>query len=1028
MSDDENNDRDERDDDVDDLDERAPKRLRADLPSKFVDDIAEDEDDPDAEDEDEDDGDADDDEINDIIADDADDADNDGADAAPAAPANKPLSRGRVAAAGAVPEDDSLHQALDQAREAREADAIMKRLQQKYGDGDDDDDDDLNDESAEYDNAAQMEETPAAMLPSIKDPKLWLIRCDPGKEEESVLALLKRYFFQQHSPDSALYIHSAFTTPASKGYIYVEAEKEVHVKMAIRGLRAVKWWSVQLVPITQMVNAVKFNNQTASVQVKQWVRIKGGLYKGDLAQVMLAEDQNTQVTVRIIPRVDLDVECAESAARHEGTRVRKRAAGKGMNRPMPQLLSIGEIHQHNGYTERKTDRDLNTVVTIFNNNRYKHGYLYKKVNIYRLILENVIPTTDELETFRARNRDADQQDDDDIDDDMEYNTILPVNQVNYGTHNSVFVMGDRIVVSAGPFKNITGRIVSVAKTQCTVLPDAGQPIAMRIDLDVKEMRKLFRLGDHVKVVAGMYKDETGMITHVNNGEETLLVFSDVSQRELKVKVDEVIESSEVSAGRESLGHFELYDLVQLTNDTVGVIVKVEIASFKLLTNRGVVQTVRLAEISGKRSSRFATALDSLGNQLQRDDVVNVHSGTHAGKQGTIKHIYRRHLFLFSRTQLDLSGVFAAPTNQVSLVGQTSFTRTINGASHSPPRLYDGSKSPHPTRDDKGALGAPQAKFVKTRIHDRHPLLGKAVVITGGPYKSFMGIVTDINEINATVELHAFARKVNIAVGLLAERTGHTATSTSSERDYLGSQTPLLGSRTPAWGDMGSATPAHDNAMTPAHPSTQDSSAWSAQTPYREDANDDDDDETTAEWARDHSLSAMTPTPLTPNVRTPHDNDYTPPRTPSNLPLTPQQRHDAPLTPTTPAADEYRTPQTPSDQSARGVADAFVYPVGARVHVNVDNGERTATIVAVNADRTLRVTLDDKTSRVLSRASITRPVVPSAPNSIVVISGSSAGSVGELVGGHAGEAIVKIKGEIEIFPLSLLCALDKSIAR
>jgi len=43
----------------------------------------------------------------------------------------------------------------------------------------------------------------------------------------------------------------------------------------------------------------------------------------------------------------------------------------------------------------------------------------------------------------------------------------------------------------------------------------------------------------------------------------VIVFSDTGAREMRLFAAEVVESTEVSTGRDSLGEFELYDLVQL---------------------------------------------------------------------------------------------------------------------------------------------------------------------------------------------------------------------------------------------------------------------------------------------------------------------------------------------------------------------------------------------------------------------------------------------------------------------------------
>jgi len=64
-------------------------------------------------------------------------------------------------------------------------------------------------------------------------------------------------------------------------------------------------------------------------------------------------------------------------------------------------------------------------------------------------------------------------------------------------------------------------------------------------------------------VAGKYKGETGLIVNVNEKEDTVVVFSDVTAKEMTVFTQDVVESTEVSSGQDALGSYELHDLVQL---------------------------------------------------------------------------------------------------------------------------------------------------------------------------------------------------------------------------------------------------------------------------------------------------------------------------------------------------------------------------------------------------------------------------------------------------------------------------------
>ena len=74
---------------------------------------------------------------------------------------------------------------------------------------------------------------------------------------------------------------------------------------AIANLRFVYGRKILLVPIKEMVQALTVQKKTIDLKRGQWVRVKRGIYKGDLAQVLGTGDQQTEVLAKLIPRVDL---------------------------------------------------------------------------------------------------------------------------------------------------------------------------------------------------------------------------------------------------------------------------------------------------------------------------------------------------------------------------------------------------------------------------------------------------------------------------------------------------------------------------------------------------------------------------------------------------------------------------------------------------------------------------------------------------------------------------------------------------
>jgi transcription elongation factor SPT5 len=70
--------------------------------------------------------------------------------------------------------------------------------------------------------------------------------------------------------------------------VFVEARKEAHIQPALQGIPELKSYKLKIVPINEMISSITIERRVHRVKPKDWVRIKRGLYKGDLAQVLFA--------------------------------------------------------------------------------------------------------------------------------------------------------------------------------------------------------------------------------------------------------------------------------------------------------------------------------------------------------------------------------------------------------------------------------------------------------------------------------------------------------------------------------------------------------------------------------------------------------------------------------------------------------------------------------------------------------------------------------------------------------------------
>lgn len=76
--------------------------------------------------------------------------------------------------------------------------------------------------------------TQQQLLPGVKDPNLWTVKCKIGEERATAISLMRKFIAYQFT-DTPLQIKSVVAPEHVKGYIYVEAYKQTHVKQAIEG-------------------------------------------------------------------------------------------------------------------------------------------------------------------------------------------------------------------------------------------------------------------------------------------------------------------------------------------------------------------------------------------------------------------------------------------------------------------------------------------------------------------------------------------------------------------------------------------------------------------------------------------------------------------------------------------------------------------------------------------------------------------------------------------------------------------------
>ncbi|KAJ0405002.1 hypothetical protein P43SY_004919 [Pythium insidiosum] len=832
---------------------------------------------------------------------------------------------------------------------------IKKRHQQSRRHYDDDE---------EGGDMVQSEVAQQSLLPSIQDPRMWVFKCKPGREQHLVIALMNKFldFARRGEP---LHIKSVVAS-SSKGFIYVEAEREPHAKDAVNGLRDIMQYSMKLVPVHEMTSVLNVKKKRKPVVAGTWARFKrAGLYKGDLCKVLEILDNGSRATVKMVPRIDPAVLGGGEPQKYK----------KGQ-RP-PQKLFNAQLTHHDGRRRHPTTGEM---MDFFENDYYKDGFLIKEVNIATMLqTEEVNPTLDEINKFSSAVGDSGGDD-----------IAAPVDADDWKNRVDL-TKGDTVRVIEGDLINLMGVVVSTntANDTVRVMPLHEEIKDTILDFQMKQLMKYVKVGDHIKVVSGRYSGETGTVVAVDDtdGAPIAIVLVDSMAKEIQVRVRDLQESAEVSHGLDSYKGKELYDMVALAHGDVGVITHVGREGFKVLCQNGQARNISDQEIQRKLVSSRAVALDQKHNHVSVGEMVGVVDGPFAGHSGTVKHIYRTYLFLHNNRIMTNAGIFVARARQVILSGSKARSdmiqnSTIAGADGRPTRAG------MPPRNDR---------------RNESDMIGKTVKIKKGQWKGYIGIVVEETEQKVKVEIHCKAKVVDVDrlhVALAGTRQGVIQDKPRYANTPMNGATPLP-SQTPLHATPGMS---HDHGglepMTP---------GFNPTTP---------------------GLSAMTPglNPVTPGINTPgyHHN----PMTPGFGVATPGLRMNSAVTPAaTPGMPGSSVPMTPAfhhdvdDFGGSGGSGEVTWKTKG-VEVEVVSGDHRGRIGVISSVNGSSCTLDCDGQFITIALDDVQPTVPEKQDTVIILSGDEAGQTGSLIGVDGTDGIVKVDGgsEIKIYAIASLAKL------
>ncbi|XP_050214737.1 putative transcription elongation factor SPT5 homolog 1 [Mercurialis annua] len=886
--------------------------------------------------------------------------------------------------------------------EQEDVEALERRIQARYA----------RSSHTEYDEETSEVEQ-QALLPSVRDPKLWMVKCATGCARETAVCLMQKYI----DKGAELQIRSAIALD-DQNYIYIEAHKEAHVREACKGLRNLYAQKIMLVPIKEMADVLSVKSKALDISMDSWVRMKIGTYKGDLAKVVQKDDVRQRIKVKLIPRIDLQA----LANKLEGREVAKKKAFV----PPPRFMNVDEARELHIRVERKKDSMSGDYFDYIGGMMFKDGFLHKTVSIKSISVQNIIPTFDELEKFqKPGENDGD---------------IVGLSTIFANKKKCHFVKGDAVIIVKGDLKNLKGWVEKVDEENVHIRPEM-KDLARTIAVDEKALCKYFEPGNHVKVVFGTQEGATGMVIKVE--QHVLIILSDTTKEHIRVFANDVVESSEVTTGITKLGEYELHDLVQLDNNSFGVIIRVESEAFQVLKGvpeRSEVALVKLREIKCKNEKKF-NVQDRYRNTISVKDSVKINDGPYKGKQGTVEHIFKGILFIYDRLHLEHAGYICAKSHACAVVGGTRSSGDGNRDSYSgfgnlkpSPRV-----TPSPRRFPRGGPPFESGGRNWGGRGGRDGLVGTTVKIRLGPYKGYRGRVVDIKGQSVRVELESQMKVVLVDRSDVSDNVAVSTPHRDSSRYGMGSETPMHPSRTPLLPHMtpmrdAGATPIHDGMRTPMR-----DRAWNPYAPMSP-PRDNWEDGNPGSWGTSpqfqsesppsRAYEAPTPGGSYIDAGTPRDSSSayatapspylssTPggqPMTPSSVAYLPGTPGGQPMTPGTGSLD-LMSPVIGEDN----IGPQFMPDILVNVRKS-SNDSAIGVIREVFGDGSFKIVLgaNGNGETITAFSSEIEAVVPRKTDKIKIMGGGYRGATGKLIGIDGTDGIVKVDDTLDVKILDMV---------
>ena len=517
--------------------------------------------------------------------------------------------------------------------------------------------------SQEIQSQSLSKDMKSYLLPNISDPALWIVKCRPTKEQWCAVSIMNKYM-SLRCRGQPIHILSVTISDRVEGMLYLEAFKEGHVREAIKGINHIYQSKVTQVPRNEMHQVLEMDKANKAVIKKgQWVRIKGGLYSGDLARVLEVTDAKNGAICKIVPRIPTDEELEKRKITHMPAM-----------RPQKKLFSTNFVTS--GDVREIIHEVINKRVYKWNKMWFRKGFLIKFFTQKNLEVQNPNPTFQEINSFRIPQKEENASEDETSSDSSTHAGDTDIIDLD-AEASRIFSKGDVIKIVKGELSNLTGKIDQIEGNLIKFRPNIDNYDSM-LEIDYKSATKYFSIGDSVRVISGHYKGEKGIVTKIIGAK--VYLFSEILMKEFIVAANHLKLSSEVSEAVDKEGfnqmqnEFRIWSIVRgINGGGVFIVLDIEKDSVKIMDENGDIKYELMKDLQIVRGRQRKPGIDREGNKIIAGDAVKILDGVNKGHKGRIIHIDNNTLFLHHKDFVNTLGVFVDRWRNALILGHSLIT-------------------------------------------------------------------------------------------------------------------------------------------------------------------------------------------------------------------------------------------------------------------------------------------------------------------------------------------------------------------